>query len=153
MKPDIVPYDGGWGAFPAGLGFYKWYCNAVDTNTCQKAIAKHALLWVGPHNLSKDKTNRGIMNFVNDYFCDQDKTGTHRKNCIAKIAAALSSGDRYYNNFRGKTYQCDLNHCDVEMQCQFYSCVPTEGVSQSTTMMDEIRSYVQVLRRVMGIPR
>jgi hypothetical protein len=148
MKADNSPYEGYWGKFSAGLGFYKWFCPGLSDGRCLQGMRKGAILWMGPANLVRSTSQNEVMMFINDFFCPEDSTLSLHIQCVQGIANALSTNDRTYSNFSGTSLRCDFSDCSVNVEFLRPKFVQSVDYgygaysSPATTMMDEVRAYL-----------
>jgi hypothetical protein len=149
MKTDNSPYHGVWGSFHAGLGFYKWFCGGTSESHCLNGMRKGATTWMGPQNLiaSQSPTYSEVMAFIDDFFCPQDVGGKRHNACVEGIAQALETGNQNYTSFVGPSLQCNSSNCEVNLSMnrrEMISQIRESGEeSESSTMMDEVRSYLK----------
>jgi len=117
MKSDNTPYQGIYGKFQTGLGFYKFFCANGEDAACLRGVRKAVLSSVSvvPGRESASITEYRAL--AKDWLCGNSDSGSRRKSCEDGIDSASASGNRTFTGFRGNSLNCSLTGCTWDYNC------------------------------------
>jgi hypothetical protein len=118
MKPDNSMYQGVWGKFWTGLGFYKFFCARGEDEACLRgvraAVVTNVSIQPGVASMGRD----AYKALVKDWLCGNSASGTARRNCEQGLDTATATGQRSFTTFSGNSLVCDLAGCSYEYTCK-----------------------------------
>ncbi len=151
MKPDDVDYDGYYGKYENGLGFFKFFCVGMPEEVCLKGIRASVYSIIGVEPLGDNAPIENYLKVVREWLCPAHQFGsTQQDACIRRLESTSNNfADRNYTAFQGHAISCTFSSCypkacyasvEAMTACSKDTRI---GVRNSTALSDEYATYIK----------
>jgi len=118
LKPDGFPYQGAWGSFDAGLGFFKAFCPWGEDAKCHEGLRSALVSNVSSYPITAESDAESVKNAVKESLCPMGKSPAIREKCFRDLEKAAGDGNRAYTPFIGDSLSCSLKGCEYDTPCK-----------------------------------
>ena len=162
LKPDNHPYIGYWGEYyDGGLPFYKFFCVNVNSDKCNRVMAKSLFGFIGTTNLNLNSNLDLYKKALVDFLCPISARRDIRGECEMNLETAMLTKDESYNPFKGVLLDCNFNNCLSDFKCTNMASASIENAKKcvlinrsnkrSTTLVKEYKAYLAGFMGLKGV--
>jgi hypothetical protein len=139
MRPDNRPYQGTYGKFSVGLGFYKFFCPEEKMELCQVSMAQSLLGFPSQGRLQRTDSLGAFEKYAAKFLCASELTEKGREKCITGLASATAALPR--DSFRGVEPECTPQKCNVAVKCSGKCRVTGKPNAERLLLYQEFEQY------------